>query len=77
MNERCRKAAGGKLEQCPSMHNAIHHGLVRLQALRNFETGKRRERLAIVKGKSAAPLFYCPFCRASIDTSPPTRDLDE
>lgn len=73
MADRCRKAAGAKLELCPSMHNAVHDGFVHRQTMRDFDTDKRRERLAMEKGRKCAPLYYCPWCRASIDTRPPER----
>lgn len=70
MAEKCRKAKGATLERCEAAQYAISAGLIHLQCLRNMETGARRERLALKKGKEWAPLHFCPWCRADIDTRP-------
>lgn len=73
MADKCRRAKGATLELCEAAQYAVHKEMVRLQTMRETESGKRRERLAIVKGKEWAPLHYCPWCRADIDTRPRER----
>lgn len=73
MAEKCRRAKGATLQLCESAAHAVQQEMVRLQHMRDTETGKLRERLAIVKGRKWAPLFYCPWCRADIDTRPRER----
>lgn len=73
MADKCRRAKGATLELCDAAALAVSKDMVQLQTMRSFETGKRRERLAIVKGKECAPLYYCPWCRADIDTRPRAR----
>jgi len=73
MADKCRRAKGATLELCDSAAHAVQHEMVKLQHMRELDKGKLRERLAIVKGKTSAPLFYCPWCRADIDTRPSER----
>lgn len=73
MADKCKKAKGGALEFCEAMQRAWSDGYVERQHLRNSDTGKRRERMALVKKKISFPLDYCPWCRASIDTTPAQR----
>ena len=68
MTENCKKAKG-ELSLCESAKQAESAGFVEVQTMRNHDTGKRRERLAIRKGKTSAPFYYCPWCRANIDTN--------
>lgn len=76
MSDKCRRAKGATLQLCDAAAYAVSNGMVQLQTMRNFETGKRRERLTIVKGKEWAPLHYCPWCRADIDTRPRQRPVE-
>ena len=73
MTEKCKRAKGATLALCPAATYAVRQEMVTLQHLCDMETGKRRERLAIVKKKEWAPLHYCPWCRADIDTRPRER----
>jgi len=70
MPEKCRRAKGATLQLCDSAANALSAEMIRLQSLVDRETQKRRQRLAIVVSKKCAPLYYCPWCRADIDTTP-------
>lgn len=70
---KCRRAKGATLELCPPAAYSVSQGILKLQTLRDFETNKTREQLAIVKAKESAPLHYCPWCRADIDTRPRER----
>lgn len=73
MSEKCKKTKSGALEFCESMQQAWSEGYVERQHLRNNETGKRRERIALVNKKISFPFPYCPWCRANIDTTPTQR----
>lgn len=73
MTDKCRRAKGATLELCDAAQLAVDKGMVHLQTMRCFETDKRRERLAIGSKKQWAPLYYCPWCRADIDTRPRVR----
>lgn len=75
MADRCKKAAGAKLVLCDAAQHAVSSGFLRQQSLRNFETKKSREQLAIVKGREYAPLRLCPWCGRSIDTRPIERTI--
>ncbi|MEG1281239.1 MAG: hypothetical protein RSD57_12400 [Comamonas sp.] len=70
MANKCRRAKGATLQLCDAAAHAVSTEMVRLQNLMDMETKKRRQRLAIVKGKEWAPLHFCPWCRADIDTRP-------
>lgn len=70
MPENCRRAKGATLQLCDAATHAVRTNMVRLQHLIDMETKKRREQLAIVKGREWAPFNYCPWCRADIDTRP-------
>lgn len=73
MAEKCKKLAGGKLLLCSAALLAARGDFIVVQTMRDMDTGKKRERLAIQKGKRCAPLNYCPWCRSSIDTTPAIR----
>lgn len=68
MTEKCKKLTAGRLSLCDTAHSITGLGFVTLQTMRNVETGKARQQLAIMKGKKYAPLWYCPWCRSNIDT---------
>lgn len=73
MDEKCKRVAGGAIKPCVDMQQAIClEGVVR-QHMRNQDTGKMRERFALVKKKTSMQLLYCPWCRADIDTRPRQR----
>lgn len=72
MADKCRKGSGATLVRCDAAQHAISFGFVDLQTLRNHETGKTRQRMALRKGRQSIPLQFCPWCRAAIDTSPAT-----
>lgn len=69
MSDKCRKAMG-ELTLCANAKIAESAGFVEVQTMRNHETNQRRERLAIRKGKKSAPLHFCPWCKANIQTEP-------
>lgn len=73
MTDKCRRAKGATLILCESAAKAVSSDMVQIQHMRNSDTGKLRERLSIVKGKKSATLYYCPWCRADIDTRPRER----
>ncbi|MBF5007639.1 hypothetical protein [Diaphorobacter caeni] len=68
MTDKC-KISKGEITLCSAASKASSLGFIEVQAMRNHETNARRERVAIRKGKQSAPLDYCPWCRANIDTS--------
>lgn len=71
MNEKCKKLKGDKeLTFCPNMAEAVSQEYAQLQTLRDNLTGKRRQRVALVKKRTSFPLLCCPWCRANIDTTP-------
>ena len=73
MADKCRRAKGATLELCDAAALAVSKDMVQLQTMRDWETQKTRERLAIGTRKEWAPLYYCPWCRADIDTRPRAR----
>lgn len=70
MPEKCKKAKGATLVLCDAAAYAVSQGFVSLQHMRDLETHKLRERLALVQRKENAPLHFCPWCRANIDNRP-------
>jgi hypothetical protein len=70
MSDKCKKLAGSRLSLCDQAHAIAGHGLVTLQTVRDHESGKTRQQLAIVHGKKFASLQFCPWCRGAIDTRP-------
>lgn len=71
MTDKCKKIKGGKeLTFCENMAYAVSQEYVQLQTLRNNQTGKRRQRVALVKKRTSFPMLCCPWCRSNIDTYP-------
>ncbi len=71
MSDKCKKVKGGKdLTVCADMAEAISQEFAQLQSLRDLKTGRRRQRVALVKKRTSFPLLCCPWCRANIDTAP-------
>lgn len=68
MSVKCKKVKGGNIERCDAAQYAISNGFIRLQHMRDMESGKTRQQLGLVKGKQHAPFLFCPWCRANIDT---------
>lgn len=74
MSDKCKKTNGGKeLTFCQNMAEAVSQEYVQLQTLRDNLTGKRRQRVALVKKRTSFPMLCCPWCRANIDTTPKER----
>ncbi len=70
---KCKKVkAGRELTPCDDMDLALSAEFTHLQTLRDRETGKRRQRIALVHKQVNYPLIFCPWCRANIDTTPAT-----
>lgn len=69
MSDKCKKTRG-ELTFCADMAEAISQEFAQLQGLRDMKTGKRRQRVALVKKRTSFPLLCCPWCRANIDTAP-------
>lgn len=71
MSDKCKKTKGSKeLTFCENMAEAISLEYVQLQSLRDSITGKRRQRVSLLKKRTSFPLLYCPWCRSNIDTYP-------
>ena len=70
---KCKKLAGAKLQLCDAALQSTRDEFTRVQTLRDMDTGKMRQRLAMVKGRVSAPLMFCPWCRSAIDTRPAER----
>lgn len=72
MADKCRKVKK-MLEPCAGLVAARDGEILKVQALRNLETGAVRNNVVIKTRGKCQPgyvLNYCPFCRADINTEP-------
>ncbi len=70
MADKCKKDRCGEVEFCEAAKTAWAEGFIEHQTLKNRTTGKRRERMALMKGRFSMELPFCPFCRANVNTAP-------
>lgn len=68
MSKECKKTPEGNIERCDAAQYAITKMFVKLQHMRDMETGVKRQQMGLVKGKEIAPFLFCPWCSQDIDT---------
>lgn len=74
MSEKCKKLAGARLDLCLEAAHAARSEFVSVQTMREMETGKVRDVLTVSNGRTAKALWYCPWCRANLETRPVKRE---